>query len=284
MNYPEIHVYWDEKPRSPRHTAIEYFLSPQGRGYAWDFMCGCWHWKNGVCGGGGKDFRCWAKGLAEGRNKASHPFGFEPTLYPDRLLDPLNIKKSSRISVCFKSDLFGEWVDPELYVNLPHGSSKTGWLSGTVLNTIEACPQHTFLFLTKNPSGYQKWGEFPDNCWLGATVNDDIALTRAFKPMTEAQCKNKWLSIEPLLSWGMSLEDTGWSLREMGINFVVIGGYSGGRKSPPPEAICEIVEACDKAGISVWLKDNLKPLIFEDRLFAEGWLNWAGEIRHDFPH
>ena len=254
--------------------------------YSWNFISGCRHYLTGICGGDGSQFNCWAKSITE-RFKAHYEYGFEPTLYPNKLLQPLTLKNPARIGVGFMGDLFGEWVDPELYVNFPPGSDNIVWLRGAVLNTIEACPQHTFLFLTKNPAGYQKWGEFPDNCWLGATVNNQEMLYDSLLELSKAKAKNKWLSIEPLLESLNGGECEGKrldGLKNAGISWVVIGGYSGGRKSPPPAAICEIGEACDKAGIPLWLKDNLKPLIFSDRLFAEGWLNWAGEIRHDFPH
>uniref|UniRef100_A0A6M3LTK5 DUF5131 family protein n=1 Tax=viral metagenome TaxID=1070528 RepID=A0A6M3LTK5_9ZZZZ len=270
MKYPEIHICNDPKPRPMRHTQIEYFKNDDGTpGYAYDFLTGCNHWMNGVCGGGGKDFRCWAKALAEGRNKASYPFGFEPTIYPSRLLDPLRIKKPSRISVVFKGDLFGEWINPNERVELEWTEYQDYFtLKENVKMVVDMCPQHTFLFLTKNPAGYQKWEQFPDNCWLGATVNDEISYARNVTSLIGAASKNKWLSIEPLTGRidPMLMKNT-----LMAVDFVVIGGYSGGRRTPKLEWVEEIVSACDTAGIPVWLKENLRAL--DD----------GGGLRREFP-
>jgi len=52
---------------------------------------------------------------------------------------------------------------------------------------------------------------------------------------------------------------------------------------PPTEWVEEIVRACDMSGVSVFLKDNLKPLVFDDPLFAEGLVTWAGELRQEVP-
>ena len=49
------------------------------------------------------------------------------------------------------------------------------------------------------------------------------------------------------------------------------------------EWVTEIVEAADAAGIPVFLKDSLKPMIFGDPLFAEGMVTWAGELRQEMP-
>lgn len=48
-----------------------------------------------------------------------------------------------------------------------------------------------------------------------------------------------------------------------GINWVILGSQTKPYKSPKIEWVEEIVEACDKAGIPVFLKDNLEPLFLE---------------------
>ena len=62
-------------------------------------------------------------------------------------------------------------------------------------------------------------------------------------------------------------------LEEAGINWVIIGQQTPVRKATIPkiEWISEIVEACDKAGISVFLKDNLNILFAGNdcKLFLE---------------
>ena len=46
-----------------------------------------------------------------------------------------------------------------------------------------------------------------------------------------------------------------------GIKWVIIGAQTNPYKPPKIEWVEEIVEACDKVGIPVFLKDNLRPLL-----------------------
>lgn len=253
-----IHIFNDLKPRPMRHTQIEYFRNANGTpGYAYDFLTGCNHAKTGVCPVGEK---CWARGLALGRNKRCYPFGFAPTLWPDRLLQPLSIKKPSMIAVCFKGDLGGEWVDLEMKFELtsPMGNKvPVPSLRECVFDIISECPQHRFLFLTKNPAAWaMKWKQFPDNAWVGVTVCNQRMFNEAVCCLSVVKAKHKWISFEPLMSRIIfsnvyGLEDFSW---------VVIGGWSGGHQAPKLEWVTEIVEACRKAGIPYWLKNNLKGL------------------------
>ena len=50
-------------------------------------------------------------------------------------------------------------------------------------------------------------------------------------------------------------------LTEAGISWVIIGAQTKPTVYPRIEWVQEIVEACDKAGIPVFQKDNLKPLL-----------------------
>ena len=50
-------------------------------------------------------------------------------------------------------------------------------------------------------------------------------------------------------------------LLEAGISLVILGSQTKPTVMPKIEWVREIVSACDKAGIPVFLKDNLKPLI-----------------------
>jgi protein gp37 len=59
------------------------------------------------------------------------------------LAQPLHWKQARRIFVCSMTDLFGEWVPAD-------------WLA-QVWAVMAACPQHTFLVLTKRPRPMQEW-------------------------------------------------------------------------------------------------------------------------------
>jgi protein gp37 len=223
----------------------------------WGFYTGCNHWKTGVCPVGEK---CWAKSMA-------HRFGrsFEPTLHPEKLLEPLSLRKPARIGVCFTGDLMGSWIGPHQIIHNEdfNFSNKLEYVRNWSLDIlikeiINRCPQHQFFFLTKAPQNYQKWGTFPDNAWVGMTIcnNNQRALSQEFARL---EVNHKWISFEPLME---RIDITPEGLSLAGISWVVIGGWSGGKgKQPEISWIKEIVEACDRVGVPVFLKDNLKPLI-----------------------
>src|ERR1700690_1697768 len=62
-----------------------------------------------------------------------NPFGYDPTFYPHRLIEPLKPKVPSRIFVVDVGDLFGQWVPVE-------------WIT-QILDVIRQCPHHSFQLL-----------------------------------------------------------------------------------------------------------------------------------------
>jgi len=77
---------------------------------------------------------------------------------------------------------------------------KPEWWERVIGRIIEN-PQHTFIFLTQDPSIYVKWMQLPPrNCWLGATATTQLAVKIA--QQTLALMRPEWitfLSIEPIL-------------------------------------------------------------------------------------
>lgn len=110
---------------------------------------------------------------------------FQPRYHPDRLGQPRNRKKPSKIFVSDMGDLFGDWVP-------------THWIT-SILEIADNCLQHIFQFLTKNPSRYQAF-KFPKNCWLGTTIDyPDSAHERLFYLTSNSNPNIKFVSFEPLL-------------------------------------------------------------------------------------
>ncbi len=268
-------------------TGIDYLT------HTWPFYTGCRHTEQQCpC-----NSLCWARKSS----KRSGDKLFTPTLHPERLLSPLSIKQPARIGVCFTGDLFGEWVDSEQKCNGVWQLEKisTGqqacvtapplhWLIKAVIN---ACPQHTFVFLTKNPAGLLKWEPFPDNCWVGVSSTNGLHFAAMNERLREVKAKVKYISVEPLLEWDTNLQDTSFTWSKRVINWLVIGALTGSKAElvefqkkytaltlmpykkkwslqPPIEWVSEIVEAADKAGVKVFLKDNLEPLFFNANGFA----------------
>ena len=214
----------------------------------WNLYPGCLHKPQGIC----PVPYCWAEGMSKRHRQDFH----QPHLIPELLLAPLSIKKPSVILVNFMGDLFGDWVNPEMEVNPsdegPIPAGKT--LKEVVFDVVRLCPQHQFLFLTKVPWNYKRWGDFPDNAWLGATVTNMEALVKALYSLTEVKSGKCWLSIEPMYGpivpavWPAEWDEMGW---------VVIGSQSNPVLYPRVWWVEDMVWACIKAHIPVWLKNNL---------------------------
>lgn len=162
-------------------------------------------------------------------------YGFAPTLHSHRLTEPVERRKPAKIFVCSMADLFGAWVPQE-------------WIQD-VLTFVRRAPQHTFQFLTKNPSRYLGIN-FPAHAWAGMTV----AQLKGVKviDMAAISAGKRFVSFEPLLS---EPED-GLELR--GVDWAIIGGLTGPGAKPTPYAWgLKVLAACRRAGVPVFVKDNL---------------------------
>lgn len=81
-----------------------------------------------------------------------------------------------------------------------------------ILSVVSNFPETTFLFLTKNPKCYLRWGlQYPENLYLGATIETDIdrGLTKAPAPverywgMKVLDYPRKFISIEPVMEFNL---------------------------------------------------------------------------------
>ncbi|TET43035.1 MAG: DUF5131 family protein [Dehalococcoidia bacterium] len=255
-------------------TKIEWAKNPDGKqGYIWNPITGCLN---------GCEY-CYARKLANGRLRSrylantnlpdnilpehwneGHPNPFYPRFWPERLkeLKPDVIAgKEKGIFVCDMSDLFG--------IGIPEDWTKQ------VLNYIKAWPEHRFYLLTKQPQNLIKWSPFPDNCWVGVTATDGIAYREAIHHLYRIEAKSKFISFEPLL------QPAGVTDLSIGaLDWVIIGAQTKPTIIPKYEWVVEIVTACDKAGIPVFLKNNLNTCEISD--YPE-LLDKQGNMRQEMP-
>ena len=190
----------------------------------------------------------------EGR-KVPYPFGFAPTFHRYRLGEPKKLKKPQNIFVCSMADLFGDWVPDE-------------WIK-EVFRACEEAPQHRYLFLTKNPDRYIKLAEkdlLPRKHWYGYTVTKDSDLWE-FHHADDCPCINLFISAEPLsenINWRFSTHCPA--------DWVIVGAETGKRKEkikPKKEWIENLAETCDYAGIPLFMKDSLAPIMGEENIRRE---------------
>ncbi len=250
-------------------TGIEY------GDYAWNFASGCGNNVDGKCKAGG--FKCWAYSITQ-RFEGHYPNGFKPTIYPDALCSPVYLKKPSRILCGFMGDLF--WDCPEFNPDRKiealtpfRKASVSMSLKGWIFTTIKQCPQHQFLFLTKQPQNLIKFSPFPDNCWVGVTVCNDKMLDVAVDKLEDIQATRKFFSLEPLQErLTLSLD---YALYYSGVSWLIIGAQTKPYKPPKIQWVQEIVEAADKAGVPVFLKDNLREALPVKELFYKRDKSWV---------
>lgn len=169
---------------------------------------------------------------------------FEPTFRPERLEAPANTKPvdgpgGATVFVCSMADLFGPWVPDE-------------WINA-VLEQIIKNPQWTFILLTKNPERLKDF-EFPDNTWVGTTVDSQVRAEAAQKHMPDVRAKVRFISCEPLLE-PVKFEDLSWC------HWVIIGGRSknsaGEEFQPDYKWVRDLDRAADDAGCKIYWKPNL---------------------------
>jgi len=138
---------------------------------------------------------------------------------------------------------------------------KTIQYMAETMDTIKGCPQHRFYLLTKQPAQLRKFSPFPDNCYVGVTACNFKMMDNALYYLGEIEAKVKYLSLEPLLEAipfnCIPIE----RLAYCGIDWLIIGAQTKPAVLPKIEWVQEIVKAADKAGIPVFLKDNLLELV-----------------------
>ena len=174
-----------------------------------------------------------------------YPFGFEPTSHRYRLDEPAQKTKGRTIFVCSMADLFGKWV-PDSWIQ-------------EVFAACERAPQHRYLFLTKNPQRYTRYGvPMAVNLWYGTTITGDMDAGR-FNYLP-AHC-NTFVSIEPIHDGEIAKRH---NILFHQVSWVIIGAETGNRKDkviPEREWIQDIADQCRAAGVPIFMKESLRKLM-----------------------
>ena len=184
---------------------------------------------------------CYARDIAN----RFYSQGFKPTFHADRLEAPKNtpLPKADepwnrRVFTCSMADLFGNWVPQE-------------WIDA-VFGQMRDNPQWEYLCLTKFPQRLASL-EWPDNAWMGTTVDRQYRVDIAEKAFRNVKAGVKWLSCEPML------EPLKFSSLEM-FDWVVIGGASRSSQTeeswPEFEWVVDLYNQARAAGCGVWIKPN----------------------------
>jgi protein gp37 len=163
--------------------------------------------------------------------------GFDLTLLPERLVQPLQRRKPTTYFVNSMSDVFHEDI-PDTFIQ-------------QIFDVIDRSPQHIFQILTKREQRLYQFlhaHPIPKNVWLGVSVeNKKYGLPR-IDVLRQINAPIRFLSIEPLL------EDLG-TLNLSGIHWVIVGGESGPKARPMnPDWVKSIKEQCDLQRVPFFFK------------------------------
>lgn len=204
--------------------------------YTWNPVTGCLH---------GCPY-CYAAQFARRFGEGPLEDRFKPRFHPERLKEPQTLKKPSVIFVVSAGDLFGRWVS-------------TSWIM-QVFDACLAAPQHTYLFLTKNPERYNelcKLALLPidENFWYGSTVTTQEDVKKAKRNYS---FQTFW-SCEPLHG-PIGLQNLHPFQYPQA---VIVGAETGNRKGkiePEWDWVASLAAECGSLCIPVFAKDNLRRL------------------------
>ncbi len=232
----EILAYHEEHGRSFGFTETN--VSVDWAVYTINPLSGCLH----TCS------YCYARYQAETLNRYKQ--GFQPTFFPGRLLafsemeppEETDHPRDKNVFVGSMSDVFGKWV-PE-------------WMIQSILDRAEANDGFDYLFLTKFPQKLSQF-DFPDNAWVGTTVDKKHRVALAERHFQEVSAKVKWLSCEPLLE-NVAPKFDALSM----FDCVVIGaqqamGNAVEEKQPDFDWVVDLYRKAREAGCTVYFKENL---------------------------
>lgn len=171
----------------------------------------------------------------DGDPRTSGP-GFALTLHESALDVPRRWAAPRRIFVNSMSDLFHPRV-PDDFVS-------------RVFDTMSETPQHQYQVLTKRPKRAAALAAslpWPENVWLGTSIETDDYVTRADE-LRRVPAAVRFLSCEPLLGPLPSLDLSG-------IDWVIVGGESGGNARPlDGEWVRQIRDRASKEGVAFFFK------------------------------
>lgn len=208
---------------------------------------------------------CYALRFAERfRGVPGHPFenGFDLTLRPERVDQPLRWRRPRMIFVNSMSDLFHKGVPLEFV--------------DQVFDVMEKADWHVFQLLTKRSSRLRDYlrkrynvSAPPSHIWMGVSVEDRRGATR-IDHLRAAPSAVRFLSVEPLIGPVGPVDLTG-------IHWVIAGGESGpGARVMHIDWAREIRDACAQQGVPFFFKQwgGIRPKSGGRELDGREWNEW----------
>ena len=241
--------------------------------YTWNPTKGCSEISTGCRG-------CWAKAMAKrlagmGAGGYDKDDPFKVVCFPEKLEEPLSVKKPSRIGVSFMGDLFHD--------NVPFEFVEQVWdtmFDCSFSNNFGEGPAHSFMILTKRVNrmaDFAEWMnkaqhrqiEYP-NVHFGCTVCNQKEADEKIPILLSIPAAHRFVSLEPMLGkislrWGgdrafnnrMYQEKSSLSEYDAlkALDLVILGGESGPKARPMhPDWARSVRDQCQSAGVPFHFK------------------------------
>jgi len=173
-----------------------------------------------------------------------------------------------------------------------------------VWDTMKACPQHTFLVLTKRPYrmlAFTQWmaggddisiAEWPRNCWLGVTAENQQRADERIPILLQIPAAVRFVSVEPMLgpvdlNGHFPYQGFPDTHDHGGIGWVICGGESGpGARPMHPDWARSLLRQCQAAGVPYFFKqwgEYCSPSQMPPDTFREWDIQHGTEIWDDEP-
>lgn len=187
--------------------------------------------------------RCYAQRFSERfRGVEGHPYetGFDLTLRPERLDQPVRWSKPRMIFVNSMSDLFHKQV-PTSHID-------------RVFDTMERADQHIYQVLTKRSSLMRNYvnarygsGKTPAHIWMGVSIEGPKVLVR-LEHLKQTRASIRFVSFEPLI------ERIG-KIDLSGVRWAIVGGESGpGARPMDANWVRELRDLCTRQDVAFFFK------------------------------
>lgn len=179
-------------------------------------------------------------------------------MHQDRMLEPMDWQKPSRVFVNSMSDLF-------------HESVTLSFVARTI-SVMREAEQHTFMILTKRAERmhefidlYCRYGTtMPKNVWLGVSVENQEAADQRIPLLLQTPAARRFVSCEPLLGPVDIFEHMFYSYNELDgtaghsvpcLDWVITGGESGpGARPMHPAWALNLRDQCELANVPFFFK------------------------------
>jgi protein gp37 len=192
-----------------------------------------------------------------------HRFGksFEPTFHRERLKELDKIKKPCKVFVCSVSDLFAPWTSIH-------------WQCPVFAKLLDSKYKHiTFQLLTKSPEGIPHELTWPENVWMGVTINHANEIEKVyqlFNNTKDSRCL-KFISFEPILEDILESKQYSWHDVFRNIDWIIVGKLTGSNKVPLQKIwVQRILDKCRELKKPIFIKNNVGwPQVIQEYPFKE---------------